>query len=82
MRVLLPNRKLLFFEQQPLAALPDSKEGRRRLLYFFVEDAVKKRCALAASIDLCSTYLVMESSSSGGQMPTSQTLHLLTKITP
>lgn len=40
---LLPDRKLRFFEQQPLAAVPDNKEGHRRLLFFHVEDCLKKR---------------------------------------
>lgn len=40
---LLPDRKLRFFEQQPLAAVPDNKEGTRRLLFFYVEDCLKKR---------------------------------------
>ena len=45
--VLLPERKLRFFEQQPLAAVPaggGGREGERRLLYWLVEDGVKKRC--------------------------------------
>lgn len=41
--ILLPDRKLLFFEQQALASLPEGKEGIRRLLYYYMEDAVKKR---------------------------------------
>ena len=41
--ILLPDRKLLFFEQQPLGALPEGKEGARRLLYYYMEDAIKKR---------------------------------------
>jgi len=31
---LLPDRKLKFFEQQPLAAVPANKEGTRRLLFY------------------------------------------------
>lgn len=34
-----------FFEQQPLGKLEAGREGERRLLYWLVEDAVKKRCA-------------------------------------
>jgi ribosome biogenesis protein MAK21 len=41
--ILLPDRKLLFFEQQALSLLPEGKEGSRRLLYYYMEDAVKKR---------------------------------------
>ena len=44
--VLLPDRKLLFFEQQSLGSLPVGKAGRRHMLYFYMEDAIKKRCAL------------------------------------
>ena len=40
---LLPDRKLRFFEQQPLGAVPDNKEGNRRLLFYYVEDCLKKR---------------------------------------
>ncbi len=46
MVALLPDRKLRFFEQQPLAAVPaapQGKEGPRRLLYWLVEDGIKKR---------------------------------------
>ncbi|EIE24712.1 hypothetical protein COCSUDRAFT_14147 [Coccomyxa subellipsoidea C-169] len=42
---LLPDRKLKFFEEQPIAAVPDNKEGMRRLLYFYVEDQIKRRYA-------------------------------------
>ena len=40
---LLPDRRLKFFEQQPLAAVPGNKEGRKRLLYWYLEDCIKKR---------------------------------------
>lgn len=62
MAVLLPNRKLKFLEQQPLASLlpagttsiPASlqgpgcltKDADRTLLYWFVEDSVKRRYTL------------------------------------
>eukprot|EP00887_Chlorella_sp_A99_P005084 scaffold25.g5084.t1 len=47
---LLPDRKLRYFEQQPLGALgaggaPLGPEAKRRLLYWLVEDGVKKRYA-------------------------------------
>ena len=42
--VLLPSRKLVFLEQQPLASLPAGNEGRHYLMYFYMEDAIKKRC--------------------------------------
>lgn len=32
-----------FFEQQPLEALESGREGERRLLYWLVEDGMKKR---------------------------------------
>ena len=41
--VLLPPRRLLFLELQPLGALPEGRDGQRRLLYFYLEDAIKKR---------------------------------------
>ena len=44
---LLPDRKLRFFEEQPLARVPPGREGDRALLQFVVEDAMKRRCALA-----------------------------------
>lgn len=44
---LLPDRKLVSFEEQPLSAVPSGKEGLRRLLYYFFEDQLKKRCAAA-----------------------------------
>ena len=42
---LLPDRKLVSFEDQPLVAVPSSKDGLRRLLYFHFEDQLKKRFA-------------------------------------
>lgn len=42
---LLPDRKLVSFEDQPLSAVPSGKEGLRRLLYFHFEDQLKKRYA-------------------------------------
>ena len=42
---LLPDRKLVSFEDQPLATVPSGKEGLRRLLYYHFEDQLKKRCA-------------------------------------
>ncbi|CAL8467747.1 g7285 [Coccomyxa elongata] len=42
---LLPDRKLKFFEEQPIAAVPSNKDGMRRLLYFYVEDQIKRRYA-------------------------------------
>lgn len=43
--VLLPDRKLLSLEQQPglLAGLPPGRDGERALLYWWVEDCIKKR---------------------------------------
>ena len=41
--VLLPDRKLKFFEQQPVEAQEAGKEGERRLLYWLLEDGIKKR---------------------------------------
>ncbi|GAB4813011.1 hypothetical protein N2152v2_000057 [Parachlorella kessleri] len=53
--VLLPDRKLRFFEQQPLGALGPGKEGERQLLYLLVEDAVKKKYAHFVDVlDACS----------------------------
>ena len=43
--VLLPDRKLVSFEDQPLATVSSGKEGLRRLLYYHFEDQLKKRCA-------------------------------------
>lgn len=42
---LLPDRKLRFLSQQPLRALAAGREGERRLLYWHLEDCIKKRCA-------------------------------------
>ncbi|KAK9819570.1 hypothetical protein WJX81_001337 [Elliptochloris bilobata] len=42
---LLPDRKLRFFEEQPLARVPSGRDGNRTLLLFLVEDAIKKRYA-------------------------------------
>ena len=42
---LLPDRKLRFLSQQPLRALAAGREGDRRLLYWHLEDCIKKRCA-------------------------------------
>lgn len=49
-RFLLPDRKLRFLEQQPLAALgpasaPLGRDGERRLLLWWTEDCVKRRYA-------------------------------------
>ncbi len=41
---LLPDRKLVSFEDQPLSAVPSGKEGLRCLLYYHFEDQLKKRC--------------------------------------
>jgi len=38
-----------FFEQQPLDKVEAGREGERRLLYWLVEDGVKKRCACTLS---------------------------------
>lgn len=52
---LLPDRKLKFFEQQPLAAVPTSKEGARRLLFWYVEDCLKKRySSFVTGLEECS----------------------------
>lgn len=52
---LLPDRKLKFFEQQPLAAVPANKEGSRHLLFFFVEDCLKKRySSFVTGLEECS----------------------------
>jgi hypothetical protein len=41
-QVLLPdNRHLKHFDQQPLASLPEGKEGARYLLWWYLEDQVK-----------------------------------------
>ena len=47
---LLPDRKLRFFEEQPLARVPPGREGDRVLLQYVVEDAMKRRCAPATQI--------------------------------
>lgn len=47
---LLPDRKLRFLSQQPLAALPNSREGERRLLYWHLEDCIKKRYACSSGL--------------------------------
>ncbi|GMH33497.1 hypothetical protein BSKO_01331 [Bryopsis sp. KO-2023] len=39
---LLPERKLMFFEQQPVHLLSDDEEGAKHALYWFVEDLVKR----------------------------------------
>ena len=41
--VLLPDRRLRSLAQQPLAALPPGREGSRHLLYWYLEDCIKKR---------------------------------------
>ena len=40
---LLPDRRLRSLDQQPLASLPPGREGARRLLYWHLEDCIKKR---------------------------------------
>ena len=52
---LLPDRKLKFFEQQPLAVVPANKEGSRRLLFWYVEDCLKKRySSFVTGLEECS----------------------------
>ena len=52
---LLPDRKLKFFEQQPLASVPATKEGSRHLLLFYVEDCLKKRySSFVTGLEECS----------------------------
>ncbi len=52
---LLPDRKLKFFEQQPLAAVLANKEGTRRLLFYYVEDCLKKRySSFVTGLEECS----------------------------
>ena len=52
---LLPDRKLKFFEQQPLAVVPANKEGNRRLLLYYVEDCLKKRySSFVTGLEECS----------------------------
>ena len=45
----LPDRKLKYFDQQPLGLEGAGKVGEKRLLYWLVEDMVKKRyrCVVA-----------------------------------
>jgi ribosome biogenesis protein MAK21 len=48
---LLPDRKLRFFEERPLGAVPargGSKDGARRLLLWHLEDQLKRRRAPCA----------------------------------
>ncbi|KAL4421400.1 hypothetical protein ABPG75_010691 [Micractinium tetrahymenae] len=53
--VLLPDRKLRFFEQQPLDKLEAGRDGERRLLYWLLEDGLKKRYAsFIESLEACS----------------------------
>ncbi|XP_024524800.1 CCAAT/enhancer-binding protein zeta [Selaginella moellendorffii] len=40
---LLPDRKLTYFARQPLATLPETKEGAILLLWWFWEDCIKER---------------------------------------
>ena len=40
---LLPERKLLFLADQPLASLGSGKDAQRRLLYWYFEDSLKRR---------------------------------------
>ncbi|KAI3423892.1 hypothetical protein D9Q98_009726 [Chlorella vulgaris] len=55
MSVLLPDRKLRYFEQQPLDKAEAGKEGERRLLYWLVEDGIKKRYAtFVEALESCS----------------------------
>ncbi len=44
--VLLPDRRLRTLEQQPLASLPEGKEGAKYLLWWYLEDQIKVRCKL------------------------------------
>ena len=50
---LLPDRKLRFFEEQPLARVPPGREGDRVLLQYVVEDAMKRRCVPSTQQALC-----------------------------
>lgn len=45
LEVLLPDRKLKFFEQQPLGAIKSGKDHDRALMFWSYEDALKKRYA-------------------------------------
>ena len=40
---LLPDRKLRWLAQQPLAALEPGRQGEKRLLFWHLEDSIKKR---------------------------------------
>jgi ribosome biogenesis protein MAK21 len=40
---LLPDRKLRWLAQQPLASLPPGRDGERRLMLWVFEDALKQR---------------------------------------
>ena len=40
---LLPDRRLRSLGQQPLGALPAGRDGARRLLYWHLEDCIKRR---------------------------------------
>ena len=40
---LLPDRKLRWLTQQPLALLPPGRDGERRLMLWVFEDALKQR---------------------------------------
>ena len=42
---LLPDRKLRWLAQQPLALLPPGRDGERRLMLWVFEDALKQRWA-------------------------------------
>ncbi|KAF5834970.1 CBF/Mak21 family-domain-containing protein [Dunaliella salina] len=53
--VLLPDRKLVHFEQQPLHLLPAGKEGSKYLLWWYLEDQIKVRYnLLIAALEECS----------------------------
>lgn len=61
--VLLPDRRLQPFESQPFRAVRPSKEGDKRLLYWWTEDCVKKRCAAGGRCECTAQPL------SGGDAP-------------
>ena len=42
---LLPDRKLRWLAQQPLAQLPPGRDGERRLMLWVFEDTLKQRWA-------------------------------------
>lgn len=44
LRSLLPDRRLVAFEKRPFGALPSGREGGQVLLYWLMEDGIKKRC--------------------------------------